>query len=48
LPCWLDVLKVENIKIGSASVDAEFRRAGRNIVINILEKRGRVDVIIRK
>ena len=48
LPCWLDVLRIENLRIGNASIDAEFKRVSRNIIIDILDKRGKVDIIIKK
>lgn len=48
LPEWLDFLRIENLQIGSASVDLEFRKTQKSLVLDILEKRGKVDIIIKK
>ena len=48
LPNWLDYLRIENIQIGNARIDTEFRRSAKGLVIDILDKRGHVDIIIKR
>ena len=48
LPHWLDFLRIENIRVGNSSCDLEFRRSGKGLVTDILEKRGNIDIIIKK
>jgi len=48
IPDWLTYLRIENLRVGEASVDVEFRRSGRGLVIDVLDKRGSLDVIIKK
>jgi glycogen debranching enzyme len=48
LPHWLDYIRLENVQVGPASVDLEFRRTGRGLVTDILDKRGPLDITIRK
>ncbi len=48
LPEWLNWLQINNLKIGKASVDMDFRRTSKGMVIDVLEKRGKIDIIIRK
>ena len=48
LPHWLDYLRLENIQIGTAFTDLEFKRTSKGLVIDVLEKRGHLDIIIKK
>ncbi|MDD3013826.1 MAG: glycogen debranching N-terminal domain-containing protein [Candidatus Gastranaerophilales bacterium] len=48
IPMWLDYLRIENIKVGSASVDLEFRKTQKSLVIDVFDKRGKLDIIIKK
>lgn len=48
IPQWISSLQIENLKIGNAFVDMDFRRTSRGMVIDVLEKRGKIDIIIRK
>ncbi|MEI7474871.1 MAG: amylo-alpha-1,6-glucosidase [bacterium] len=48
LPSWSEYLKLTNLKVGQAYIDIEFRKTNKSIVIDILDKRGKVDIIIRK
>lgn len=48
LPTWLNRLKLSNLRIGKASVDIEFRRSGSNLIIDILDKKGPLDIFIKK
>ncbi|EKE03753.1 MAG: hypothetical protein ACD_20C00157G0030 [uncultured bacterium] len=48
IPEWLTYLRIENLSIGDAFVDLEFRRTGRGLVIDVLDKKGDVDIIIKK
>jgi len=48
LPEWLNVLEMRDLKVGSASVNIEFRKARTGLVIDVFDKRGKLDIIIRK
>jgi glycogen debranching enzyme len=48
LPEWLDFLQIKNLQIGDAFLDLEFRKAQKNLGVVILEKRGTVDVLIKR
>lgn len=48
IPLWLDYLRIENVKVGNASVSLEFRKTQKSLVIDVFDKRGNLDVIIRK
>jgi len=48
LPLWLDYLRIENIKVGNASVDLEFRKTQKSLVIDVFNKKGKLDIIIKK
>ncbi len=48
LPEWLNYLEIKNINIGSASVSIEFRKTSRGLVIDVYDKKGKLDIIIRK
>jgi len=48
IPLWLDYLRIENIRVGNASADLEFRKTQKSHVIDVLDKRGKLDIIIRK
>lgn len=48
IPNWMSYLRIENLRIGKSSLDIEFRRTGKGFVTDILEKRGNLDIIIRK
>ncbi len=47
-PEWLNYLTIENLKVGSASVGIEFRKTSKGLVIDIFDKKGKLDIIIRK
>ena len=48
IPEWLDSLKLKNIRIGKSFIDLEFNKTSSGLVIAVPEKRGKLDVIIRK
>jgi len=48
MPMWLDYLRIENIKVGNATANLEFRKTQRSHVIDVLDKRGNLDIIIKK
>lgn len=48
LPQWLEHLRIDNVQIGKAFIDLEFRKTSKGLVIDILEKRGDIDIIIRR
>ncbi len=48
LPEWLIFLEMRDLKVGNASVNLEFRKARTGLVIDVYNKKGVLDVIIRK
>ena len=48
LPAWLDFLCLENVKVGDATVDLDFRKTSKGLVLDVLNKKGKLDVIIKK
>jgi len=48
LPAFLERIKITNLKVGQSSVDLAFRRYGQTVAINILDKKGDIDVIIKQ
>jgi glycogen debranching enzyme len=46
LPSWLDELRVDNLRLGDARVDLLFRRHGKDVALNVLNKAGQVDVML--
>ncbi len=48
LPDWLNFLELRELKVGDASVSVEFRKTSRGLVIDVYDKRGKLDIIIRK
>jgi len=48
IPDWLDSLKIKNIRIGKSFINLEFNKSSGGLVIAVPEKRGKLDVIIRK
>lgn len=48
IPDWLDYLRIDNIRLGDAYIDTEFRKTSKGLVIDVLEKRGKIDILIKK
>lgn len=48
LPEWLNFLELKNLTIGDATVSIEFRKTSRGLVIDVFDKKGKLDIIIRK
>jgi glycogen debranching enzyme len=48
IPDWLNYLRIDNLRLGDSSIDTEFRRTSKGLVIDVLEKRGNLDIVIRK
>ncbi|MFH0702819.1 MAG: amylo-alpha-1,6-glucosidase [bacterium] len=47
-PYWLDYIKINNIQVGNATINIEFRKATKGLVIDVLDKRGKLNLIITK
>jgi glycogen debranching enzyme len=47
LPEALPFLEVRNLHVGTASVDLALRRAGETVHVEILDKRGNVEILLR-
>ncbi len=48
LPNWLNVLEMHDLKVGDSSVSIEFRKTSKGLVIDVFNKKGKLDIIIRK
>ena len=48
LPDWVNTLEMTNLKVGKASVSIEFRKTSKGLVIDVYDKKGNLDIIIRK
>ncbi|MFA6989436.1 MAG: glycogen debranching N-terminal domain-containing protein [Candidatus Gastranaerophilaceae bacterium] len=48
IPNWISYLKIDNLRIGNSAIDAEFRKTSNGFVLDVLEKRGNIDIIIKK
>lgn len=48
LPSWLDFLRLENLRVGNASLSLEFRKIENRMVIDIIDKKGKIDIYIKK
>ena len=48
LPSWLDELRIENLRLGTATVDVRLRRHDEdgNVSMNLLRRRGQVEVAV--
>jgi hypothetical protein len=46
MPAWLDELRVDDLRLGDASVDLLFRRHVSGVAVNVLKKDGQIDVIL--
>jgi glycogen debranching enzyme len=48
LPVWLEEVRVENLRLGTASVDVRLRRHGTDgsVSLNLLRRRGEVEVAV--
>jgi glycogen debranching enzyme len=46
MPSWLDELRVDNLRLGDARVDLLFRRHGKDVTLNVLNKEGQLDVML--
>lgn len=44
LPSWLDVLHVNNLRVGQAQVDLEFRRSRRTVTVDVKEISGDLNI----
>lgn len=44
LPSWMDVLHVNNLRIGQAQVDLEFRRSRRTVTVDVKEISGDLNI----
>ncbi|MCD1294063.1 amylo-alpha-1,6-glucosidase [Methanocella sp. CWC-04] len=44
LPPWLETARILNLTIGDSRVDLEFRRVGKSTLVNVIDKKGDVEV----
>ncbi|NLK42214.1 MAG: hypothetical protein GX298_09205 [Planctomycetes bacterium] len=48
LPPFLKQLKIINLTVGNAAIDAELQRHANDVTINVVKRYGHVDVWIKK
>lgn len=46
LPSWLDVLHVNNLRVGEARIDLAFRRSQRTVTVDVKDLTGELDVLV--
>ena len=46
LPDFVDRLRLRDVRAGEATVDVEFERHGREIGVNVMRKKGEVEVSV--
>lgn len=46
LPPWLNVLNIDNLRVGDARVDLQFRRSRRTVTVDVKELSGDLNVIV--
>jgi hypothetical protein len=46
LPPWLSKVSITGLRVGDVSVCMEFRREGRDTLVDVAEKHGDLDVFI--
>jgi glycogen debranching enzyme len=44
LPPWLTNVRINKLRLGNTSADIEFRRVGDSTLVNVMEKRGSLEV----
>jgi glycogen debranching enzyme len=48
LPVWMNSLQILNLRVGSATVNLEFKRSGSTVLVDVLDRHGKLDVLIKK
>jgi len=48
LPDWINTFEMTDLKVGKASVSIEFKKTSKGLVIDVYDKKGNLDIIIRK
>lgn len=46
LPSWINVLHVNNLRVGEACIDLAFRRSQRTVTVDVKELSGELDVLV--
>lgn len=46
LPHWINRLRVRNLKVGNAVLDLEFKRAQQTVLVDVLDRQGKLDLLI--
>jgi glycogen debranching enzyme len=44
LPDWLQRVKINSVHVGNAAAKLEFQRVGESTLVNVMEKRGNLEV----
>ncbi len=47
LPHFMNRLRISNLHVGKATVDLEFRRTDKTVVVDVLNRSGKVDIIVK-
>jgi hypothetical protein len=48
LPQWLDYIDIRGLQVNSANIDVRIHRGGWGTSVEILDKKGDIEVIVRK
>ncbi len=46
LPRWTERLRVENLVVGGSMLSLEFKRAHKSVVVDVLERHGKLDLLL--
>ncbi|MGE0201009.1 MAG: glycogen debranching N-terminal domain-containing protein [Candidatus Melainabacteria bacterium] len=46
LPRWLNALKISNFRVGSTTMDLEFRRTDKTVLVDVPAREGDLDVLV--
>lgn len=47
LPAWMNFLEVRQLRVGQAQVDLVFRRADNTVVVDVLNRSGKLDILVK-
>lgn len=47
LPVWMNYLRVKNLQVGAAVLDIEFRRADKVVLVDVQNRQGKLDILLK-
>ncbi|HYM01662.1 MAG TPA: hypothetical protein VET85_01885, partial [Stellaceae bacterium] len=46
LPCWIDTLRLSNLRLGAAAVDLLLERRAEDVALHVLRRDGDIEVTL--